>query len=70
MFFEELPEVNGANFAVQFLISKSQSYFEPTSYLQKHKNLNTASKTIIGTLQIILAPILLFILWVFFRYPG
>lgn len=60
---------NKARESLQFIMHKSQKYWvEPTGFFEKHKNVRGALSTLNDFLKIALAPIMVFILWLFFGY--
>jgi hypothetical protein len=70
IFANDEMDINKANSTLSFFIEKSNRYFEPATYLQKHKKASLAILIIKETLKITLVPILLFILWMVFGYKG
>lgn len=62
------PKYDVANESLKFFMKNSEKYFEPATYLQQHKRLNSTIKALSEMGKIILVPILLFILWLVFGY--
>ena len=68
-FFSESPSTfdNGVK-ALRFFADQSEKYFEPATYLQKHKKIEMTTKVLSEIGKITLVPILLFVLWLIFGY--
>jgi hypothetical protein len=62
------PNYDEANEALRFFIKSSEKYFEPATYLQQHRKLNSAIRILSEAGKITLVPLLIFVLWLIFGY--
>jgi hypothetical protein len=67
---EEEPDLDRAHDALKFFKQISKDYFLPASYLQRHEMLGSAYRILSQVGQLILVPLMLFILWLVFGYKG
>jgi hypothetical protein len=68
LFSSSPSNIDGAIKALRFFDDASKKYFEPKTFLQNHKKLDSTTKGLFEIGKITLVPILLFVLWIVFGY--
>ena len=67
--FSEVPlNIEDGVGPLRFFANASKEYFEPATFLQKHKKVGTTAKVLTEIGKITLVPVLLFVFWIAFGY--
>lgn len=65
---ENKADYNSVNRSLNFFFETSQKYFEPNTFMQRHKKVNHALKIMAELMKIIIAPLLALIFWLIFGF--
>lgn len=65
---ERLSNFDEGIASLRFFIQNSKSYFQPATYLQKHKKVGIVTRVLSEIGKNTLIPVLLFVLWLIFGY--
>ena len=65
---EGSSDYNTAHDSVQFFIAKTQKYWEPAGFLEKHKAIARSLEVVHDFMKITIVYVLLFILWLIFGF--